>query len=429
MRLLLGVVVALAVVNGVWTQCMTNDDTAHNVTNNQAIYISGSHDFAVRLFKRLHVETEGDGRNLFFSPHSIWSALTLAFFGAEGDTHIEMAQAMGLAALNKVDVMRAFRFILFWQNFEHSEESASSSNELRVANRLYFDQGEKVKRCMKELFHNEIEMVDFKGASEEARQTINAWVETQTNERIKDLVPPGAVDGKSRMVLVNAAYFKGTWVSQFWPNQTKLVPFHSSKDEVSSVSMMQQEKPFNCAKSEALQARVLELPYLGKQISMFVLLPFADSTLNVTVSRMTASILRNEFENMSAGTIDVQIPKFRIEEDYEVSSVLSDIGFGRLFNGSAADLSGFSKTGNIALGSALHKAFLEVNEEGTEAAAATALLDNRSSHTAEPEKFVCDRPFMYIIYDKAMHTMLFMGTFEHPVSEEEKLAELEEVDE
>ena len=427
MQLLLGAVVVLAVTNGGLAQCMTKDDTAINVTNSQAIYISGSHDFAVRLFKKLHEESES--RNLFFSPHSIWSALVLAFFGAEGDTHAEMAQAMGMSTLNKVEVMRAFRFILFWQNFEGLVDSAGSSNELRVANRLYFDRGEKVKLCMKELFHNEIEMLDFRGASEEARQTINGWVEEQTADRIKDLVPPGSIDTNSRMILVNAAYFKGTWVSQFWPNQTKSAPFYSSKEDVSTVSMMQQEGTFNCGKSEALQARVLELPYLGNQISMFVLLPFVDSALEETVSRVTPEILRGAFEYILAGTVDVHIPKFRIEEDYEVSNTLRDIGFERVFNGSTADLSGFSKSGNMALGSALHKAFLEVSEEGTEAAAATALLDNRSGHATQPEKFICDRPFMYVIYNKAMHTMLFMGTFEYPESAEEKLEAVEEIDE
>ena len=416
MRLLLEFAVVLAAVNGGLAQCMTKDDTAINVTNSQAIYISGSHEFAVRLFEQLHAQSEG--RNLFFSPHSVWSALTLAFFGAEGDTLTEMAQAMGLSALNKIEVMRAFRFLLFWQNFERLEETTSASNELRVANRLYFDQGERLKPCMKELFHNEIEMLDFRGNCEEARRAINAWVEEQTEDRIKDLVPPGSVDSHSRMVLVNAAYFKGTWVSQFWPNQTKLAPFFSSKEDVSQVNMMQQEGTFNCGSSEALQARVLELPYLGSQISMFVLLPFSGSTLEVTVARLTPKILRGAFEFLLAGTVDVQIPKFHIEEDYEMSSALQDIGFERVFNGSTADLSGFSKSGNMALGSALHKAFLEVSEEGTEAAAATALLDNRSGHASQPEKFICDRPFMYVIYNKAMHTMLFMGTFEYPESAE-----------
>ncbi|KAF0289019.1 Serine protease inhibitor 88Ea [Amphibalanus amphitrite] len=427
MQILLCGLVLLAAVAGGQAQCMTRDDTAINVTNNQVVYISSSHDFAVRLFQKLHPECQG--RNLFFSPYSIWSALTLAFFGAEGDTHSEMAQAMGLTGLNKVDVMRAFRFILFWQNVELSDKiDDAGKNELRVANRLFFDRRQKVKLCMKELFHNEIEMVDFRKASEEARQTINAWVEEQTANCIKELVPPGYVDSNSRMVLVNAAYFKGTWVSQFRPNETQLAPFHSSKEDVSMVSMMQQEGTFNCGPSEPLQAQVLELPYLGHQISMYILLPFADSSLDVTISRLTPKILRGAFEFISPGEVNIHIPKFRVEEDYELSSVLSDLGFERLFNGSTADLSGFSKSGNMALGNALHKAFVEISEEGTEAAAATALLDNRSGHPSRTEQFICDRPFMYVIYYKPTHTMLFMGTYEHPDVEAKESGESEEGD-
>ena len=144
------------------------------------------------------------------------------------------------------------------------------------------------------------------------------------------------------------------------------------------------------------------------------------------MTQLTPKILRGAFEFLLAGTVDVQIPKFRIEEDYEMSSALKDIGFDRVFNGSTADLSGFSKSGNMALGSALHKAFLEVSEEGTEAAAATALLDNRSGHGSQPEKFICDRPFMY---DTAMHTMLFMGTFEYPEGAEGSSDAVEVIDE
>lgn len=415
MQLLVGVAALLAVVVGSQAQCLTNNDTQMNVTNAQAIYISGSHDFGIRLFQKLYSTALAEDRNLFYSPHSLWSALSLAYFGAEGDTLLAMEEAMGLTNLTKVDVMRAFRFIHFWQDLRKMEDGGSSQNTLRIANRLYFDKTEDVKECMKELFSNEIELLDFRKHSEDARMSINQWVEAQTADRIKDLIPAGAVDGTTRMVLANAAYFKGTWHSQFKPEKTKLGVFYSSKEQFTFVNYMTQKGAFSFGVSEDLQAHVLELPYLGEQISMFLLLPpFQDGALNTTVSKLTPQVFRNTIEMMWQVDVNVTIPKFRIEENYDMSEELADLGFKSLFDSSSANLTGFSKSGNLVLGSALHKSFLQINEEGAEAAAATALITMRTSRPAGPRKFICNHPFMYVIYDKTMHTMLFMGTFEHP---------------
>ncbi|XP_037088946.1 serpin B4-like [Pollicipes pollicipes] len=414
MQLLVGAAVLLAVVTGSLGQCLTSNDTAINATNAANIYISGSHNFSIRLFQKLYSGDATKERNLFYSPHSLWCALSLAYFGAEGDTQTQMEEVMGLTQLTKVDVLRAFRFIHFWEDVRKMDDTVGK-NTLRVANRLYFDKNEDVKECMKELFHNELEMLDFIGASEESRQTINSWVETQTADRIKDLIPPGAVDATTRMVLANAAYFKGTWDSQFKPDRTKPELFYSSKEEVTFVNMMKQKGQFNFGVSEELQAHILELPYQGDEISMFILLPpFMEGALDTTVSRLTPELLRQTIEFMWRVDIHVQLPKFRIEESYQMSEDLIDLGFENLFNASAANLNGFSHSGNLVLTRALHKSFLEINEEGAEAAAATALITMRTSRPSQPERFICNHPFMYVIYDKMMHTMLFMGTFEHP---------------
>ncbi|XP_037089182.1 serpin B4-like [Pollicipes pollicipes] len=179
--------------------------------------------------------------------------------------------------------------------------------------------------------------------------------------------------------------------------------------------MMKQKAHFNYGVSEDLQAQILELPYQGGEITMFILLPpFIEGALDTTVSRLTAETLRSNMEMMWPVDIDVQIPKFRIEESYKMKEKLSALGFDNLFNASAVNLNGFSDSGNLALKKALHKSFLEINEEGAEAAAATALFLFRSARPAEPPAFICNHPFMYVIYDHSQEIILFMGTFEHP---------------
>jgi len=416
MHLLASSVVLLAASSAVLSQCLTKNDSDAQVSNAANIYMNAAHNFSVRVFKKLYADGADTERNLFYSPFSLWSALSLAYFGAEGDTKKDLEAAMELTNLTKVDTLRAFRFIQFWDDVRKADPAApASKNTLRVANRLYFDKTEKVKECMKELFHNELVMLDFRGASEESRQTINNWVENITESRIQNLIPEGLVDSTTRMVLANAAYFKGTWHSQFKPTNTKMELFYTSQSEFTFVQMMKQKGQFNFGVSEELQAHLLELPYIGTEVSMFIVLPpFKDGSLDVTVGNLTARNFRAAVEAMWRVDIHVEVPKFRIEESYEMSQTLSDLGFSSLFNASAANLNGFSDSGNLVLGDAIHKSFLEINEEGAEAAAATALITMRTSRPAQPKRFRCNSPFMYVIYDTMMHTILFMGTFEHP---------------
>lgn len=416
---LLSVALLLAAIPGCYMQCLTADDSGADATLARAAYVRGSHEFSIDLFRALYWGGETAERNLFFSPHSLWSALSLAYFGAEGETRTAMEEAMGLANLTKAEVMAAFRAVTDkdkpaagWQPGDPSK----SLNTLRVANRLYFDRTEPVRECMKELFDGELEQLDFVNASGAARQSINSWVEKLTADRIKDLIPEGAVDRSTRIVLANAAYFKGTWYSQFKPQDTSLDIFYPAPDaNFTFVNMMAQKGQFNYMVSEKLQAHILELPYLGKDVTMFLLLPpFKPGALDKTVELLTPELLQDAFARMYPVEVRIKVPKFRIEESYEMSERLSDLGFESLFNGSYTDLSGFSGSGNLGLSAAIHKSFLEINEEGAEAAAATALIINRSGRPKRPPQFICNHPFMYIIYDKVTQSMLFMGTFEHP---------------
>ncbi|XP_043206651.1 serpin B4-like [Amphibalanus amphitrite] len=418
MRLLLSTFVVLSVVATARSQCLSEDDSISNITIARDAYVRGAHDFSLRLFQSLYFGAETEQRNLFFSPHSLWSALTLAYIGAEGVTKEAMAEAMGVTNITKAEVVAAFRDITDkdrpaegWQPGDPEERP----NTLRVANRLYFDRTENIRECLKELLPGELELLDFLHASEEARLSINSWVETLTADRIQDLIPSGAVDARTRIVLANAAYFKGTWLSKFKPQDTGLELFYSSDKDFTFVNMMSQKGKFNFMVSEELQAHILELPYLGKNVTMYVLLPpFVDGALDHTVQKLTPENFQSAIRRMYPVEIRLKVPKFRVEENYEMSEKLSELGFENLFNASYSDLSGFSNSGGLALDAALHKSFLEINEEGAEAAAATALIINRSGRPKRPRQFICNHPFMYVIYDKETQSMLFMGTFEHP---------------
>merc|ERR1712079_885461 len=248
------------------------------------------------------------------------------------------------------------------------------------ANKLYFEQELKMNECLRLALADQIELADFKHGAEAARLSMNQWVEENTAGRITDLVPEGYVDYSTRAAIVNAAYFKGQWLSQFKPKDTKFGNFYIKRDQIRMVKFMVQKGSFNYYVSEELQAHVLELPYEGDHVSMVIILPpWQDDSLQETVRRMTPETLQGVMAEISTGfykveKLDVLIPKFSISG---------------------------------SLDSAKHKSFIEVNEEGSEAAAATALLGFRSARPLFHSEFKADHPFMFLIYDKQVDTVLF----------------------
>ncbi|XP_071005863.1 leukocyte elastase inhibitor-like isoform X2 [Oncorhynchus clarkii lewisi] len=368
--------------------------------------------FALELYRTLGQTNTG---NVFISPFSISSALAMVYLGAKGDTAAQMAKVLSFN-LTK-DVHTDF------QTLNGDINSPSASYILKLANRLY---GEKTCNFLTEFlesthkfYHADMKAVDFLGAAEEARGEINGWVEQQTANKIKDLLKPGTVSAMTRLALVNAIYFKGNWLNRFDQKDTKEMPFKLNQNESKPVQMMHQMKkfPFNYVPDYNLQ--IVELPYVDEELSMFVLLPeeatdgsdpLVKLERELTMEKLDEWTSRN---NMDTGTeVIVHLPKFKLEEDYELNKPLTQLGMKDVFEGGRADLSGMNGEGGLFLSTVAHKAFVEVNEEGTEAAAATAGIV--AFCMIREEHFTADHPFLFFIRHNKSKSILFLGRFSSP---------------
>ncbi|KAL4692981.1 hypothetical protein H8959_016791 [Pygathrix nigripes] len=268
--------------------------------------------------------------------------------------------------------------------------------------------------AIKKFYQTSVESVDFAEAPEESRKKINSWVESQTNEKIKNLLPDGTIDNGTRLVLVNAIYFKGQWQNKFNKENTKEEKFWPNKNTYKSVQMMRQNESFNFALLEDVQAKVLEIPYKGKDLSMIVLLPNEINGLQKLEEKLTAEKLLEwtSLQNMREAHVDLHLPRFKVEERYDLKDTLRNMGMVDIFNGDA-DLSGMTGSRGLIVSEVLHKAFVEVTEEGAEAAAATAVTGFSSPPSAN-EEFHCNHPFLFFIRQNKTNSILFFGRFSSP---------------
>ncbi|WP_460008201.1 serpin family protein, partial [Methanogenium cariaci] len=263
----------------------------------------------------------------------------------------------------------------------------------------------------------EVRNMDFISAPEEFRQTINRWVEDQTEDRIKDLIPKGAIDSLTELVITNAIYFKGTWVLQFDENKTHPADFRSEGGEYVSVDMMQRtDVDARYAYSETADLQILRMPYeheSGKALSMLVLLP-KDGEITTAETALGTTGLADAIASMDTTQVKVFFPKFTLETTYFLPKTLEVMGMPTAF-GPAADFSGMDGTRDLFITNILHKAFVDVNEEGTEAAAATAVIFGKGVTMEEPVPvFRADHPFVFLITDDETGMLLFMGRVADP---------------
>jgi len=391
----------------------------------QAVVYSGERAFSVNLVKSLFkkYETEEIEQNIFISPSSIYHTLMLSYFGALGDTEEQLAKGLGFENLTKSEVLKTYMFDRAYQAVR--ERTPGLGYVFKHANKIYLEQDLKLNECLRLALADQIELTDFKKSPEEARNKINDWVSGMTMGNIKNLVPAGYVDYSTRASIVNAAYFKGQWLSQFKSEDTKFGNFYVKRDKIRMVKFMRQEGSFNYYTSQELQAHVVELPYEGDHVSMVLILPpFLDDGLQETVKRMTPETMQGVMAEIKSGfykveKLKVQIPKFSISGSLELSEPLSNLNISKLF-GANSNLTGFldldtsPADDRIMFDSAQHKSFIEVNEEGSEAAAATALLGFRSARPLFHTEFKANHPFLFLIYDKQVDTILFFGVYQHP---------------
>jgi serpin B len=361
--------------------------------------VIGNNTFALDLYATLK-KKQG---NLFLSPYSISSALAMTYGGARGDTAEEMARALHFSpgadgthsAFSKLGGM-----------FDNIQKKGQV--ELQIANSLWPRKGHRFLpeylELIKHHYGESIVPVDYVNATEEACKIINAWVEDKTEERIRNLIHPGALSPSTTLVLVNAIYFKGSWASRFDPERTADSEFTVSSDVKTHVPMMYQKGKFGYGKING--AQFLELPYAGKALSMFIILPEEREGLSGIENQLTMKNLDSWLSRLSEQDIDVYLPKFKITwGTFKLNESLQALGMRKAFAG--ADFSGMDGTKNLSIDSVLHKAFIEVNEEGTEAAAATAVVMRKS--LPRINMFKADHPFLFLIRDNATKSILFLG--------------------
>jgi serpin B len=290
------------------------------------------------------------------------------------------------------------------------------SYELRIANRLWGQTGYGFLRSYLETTRDdygaELAQVDFVNQTEQVRREIDAWVEQQTNDKIKDLIPSGALDSLTRLVLTNAVYFKGKWEHEFDKKATQDAPFTVSADEKVDVPLMFQKERFRYGETGELQ--LLEMPYKGGDLTMLVLLPKKADGLAAIEEKLSAENLDKWSSGMRKQKVRTYIPRFKLTEEFQLNSMLSALGMPSAFDPDKADFSGMNGKRDLYITAALHKAFVDVNEEGTEAAAATGIVVGVLSVEPEPKVFRADHPFAFVIRHNPTGSILFMGRVMNP---------------
>jgi serpin B len=406
LSLLIACVLLLLSANGAETKPLPDSLTDAD----RAVVVEGNNAFAVALYHQLSHQAG----NLFFSPESISTALAMAYAGARGNTASEMAKALHFT-LPPGQLHPAMGALLRDLNAAHSDY------QLNVANALWAQQGytflDQFLDLLKGDYGAGLQQVDFKGAPEAARSTINQWVEQKTQDKIKDLLAPGAVRPDTRLVLTNAIYFKGNWQTQFDKAQTRNEDFYLSQTKSAAAPLMHREGSFGYFDGGTFQ--VLEIPYKSNALSLIVVLPKERSGLPGLEDSMTASNMQQWLSQVApVPKVIVTIPKFKSTQEFELSTALRALGMPQAF-GADADFSGMTGKRDFAISAVIHKAFVDVNEEGTEAAAATAVTMRALAMRAPgppPPVFRADHPFIFFIRDNGSRSILFLGRMTDPTT-------------
>ena len=378
--------------------------------------VDANNRFALDLYKKLSQDPGFNEKSLFFSPFSISTAFAIAYEGARGSTADEIQSVFHFP---KDDGIRREEFaeLISGINNGDADYTLSTANAL-WAEMTYPFLPEYISTAER-YYSARVTNLDFKNNTEASRITINSWVEDLTNNRIQDLIPSGALDQSTRLVITNAVYFKGTWEKQFDETQTKQDFFTVSPGTTASVQMMQRTDPdatFNYAEADLFQA--LEMPYAhesGKQLSMLVILPKGNNLAAVESSLNTLD-LSDLRDLLTPERVNVFFPKFRLDTTYNLPGTLAAMGMPTAFT-DAADFSGMDGTHTLCISDVIHKAFIDVNEEGTEAAAATAIEMRATGAISRPVPipvFRADHPFLFLIVDDETGSVLFIGRLMNP---------------
>ncbi|XP_010175565.1 ovalbumin-related protein X [Antrostomus carolinensis] len=379
-------------------------------------------EFSFDVFKELKVHHAND--NIFYSPLNIIAALTMVYLGARGNTEYQMEKVLhfdkiaGLGGTIQTKCGKSVNIHILFKELLSDITAPKANYSLHIANRLYAEKTRPILpiylKCVKKLYRAGLEMVNFKTASDQARQLINSWVENQTNGQIQDFLVSGSVDPDTTLVLVNAIYFKGIWKTAFNVDDTRELPFSVTKQESRPVQMMCQNSTFKVAAVPAEKMKILELPYASGELSMLVLLPDDVSGLEqlenkISFEKLTEWTSPNVMEKKR---VKVYLPRMKIEGKYNLTSLLTALGMTDLFS-PLANLSGISSTKSLKMSEAIHEAYMEVSEEGTKMAGSADVMGDIKDSSEFPE-FRASHPFLFFIKHNPTNIILFFGRYCSP---------------
>ena len=372
--------------------------------------VKGSNAFAVDLYSQLRSQPG----NLFFSPESISTAFAMAYAGARGQTATEMQHVLHFT-LPPARLHPAMGSLLASMNAQHN------GYQLRVADALWAQQDASFLPSYLKLVQADyaagFHRVNFTASPDAVSNTINHWVEQQTNNKIQNLIGPGVLTPATRLVLTNAIYFKGDWLNVFEKASTQNEEFHTSASQFVMAPLMHRTGSYSYCDGGTFQT--LELPYSGDELSMDVLLPKSNDGLPALEQSFTASTAGDWLQKLEpVDKVILTFPRFTMTQQFELSSALSAMGMPQAF-GSSADFSGMTGKPDFTISAAIHKAFIDVNEQGTEAAAATSIIMRATAARVPfPEQppivFRADHPFLFLIRDTKSGAILFMGRVTDP---------------
>jgi serpin B len=363
----------------------------------------------------LHLYSQLDDRagNLFFSPYSISTALAMTYTGARGETAEQMAKTLHLGADGE-KLHAAFAELIAQQNAAGKKRGY----QLAVANALWGQQGFAFQPdflgLIRKHYGGGLRQVDFISNAQGARRTINAWVEKETSGKIKNLLQEGVIQPDMRLVLTNAIYFKSAWLNPFGESATRKGDFFGAGGAKVGADMMQREGTYSFYEDEDVQ--VLDMPYERRDLSLVAVLPRAKDGLGRLEKNLSAAKLEGWLKAKKDYQVDVKFPRFKMTQELDLKKALSALGMPLAFE-DAADFSGISTQQRLKIGFVLHKAFIDLNEKGTEAAAATAVgVVTTSLPLAPPQRavFHADHPFLFVIRDNRTGSILFLGRVVNP---------------
>jgi serpin B len=390
--------------------------TARPAAAELATFARSNNAFALDLHGKLRARPG----NLAFSPLSISTALTMAWAGARGETAAQLAKGLHASGTPAQAADVAGKLV-------GSYRDPAKKVTLRVANRLFGEKTYTFEPAYLDLtraaFAAPLQPLDFKHDFDASRQLINGWVERQTGDHIKNLLPPGALDDKTRLVLANAVYFLGDWANPFSKGATSPAPFHVTAADSKSVPMMSQVAHFAFAAGGGV--KVLQMPYEGGDVAMTVVLPDAVNGLDAVEQRLTPATLDGWLAGLRTTEVIVSFPRFEIDPPAAIPLVapLQELGMALPFDRERADFTGIAAPPDpgdrLYVEKVFHKAFVKVDEKGTEAAAATAVDVNAMATSVpapNPPEFRADHPFLFLLRDVASGTILFMGRVSDPAA-------------